>query len=122
MVSESLAEQASELLGTAKPVTKQPKKHTIISFRDGGVFIALKAVSYYDKNRQDYDKPVAKLIFIADGKYVRFPVDSKLFGELGGFFAKLSEITKDIRPPEPICDVEYAKAMIEEIFGGKPDE
>ena len=44
MVDE-IAARATELLGQAEPVSRQPRKETLMSFREGHLFMALKLVT-----------------------------------------------------------------------------
>ena len=48
MVDE-IAARATELLGQAEPVSRQPRKETLMSFREGHLFMALKLVSCSDR-------------------------------------------------------------------------
>lgn len=83
---------AIKQLGSPQPVSRQPKKETLMSFRDGGIYVALKLVSLFDKETQEYQKPVPKITFLIDGKYARIPVNSNWLKKFGEFITGLSEV------------------------------
>ena len=115
--SNSVADKAMELLGQAQPVSRQPKKETVMSFKKGPIFMALKIVAPFNKEKQEYEEPEPKIVYLVDGKYIRMPIDSKLFGEFGDFLKKLSELTDGIKVPEKEIDIETAKAKILRLSG-----
>ena len=78
MTNQEIIDKAVELLGSAQTVTKPTKKENVLSFRKGHVYIALKLVTPYDKEKQQYADPMPKIVFLVDGKYVRMPIDSSL--------------------------------------------
>ena len=89
MVDE-IAARATELLGQAEPVSRQPRKETLMSFREGHLFMALKLVTPFDKGSQTYLDPIPKIVLMVDGKYVRMPVDGNLIGSFGRFLCRMS--------------------------------
>ncbi len=109
---DEVESKAIELLGQAQPVSRQPKKETVMSFKDGPVYMGLKLVSPFDKDTQEYGDPVPKIVFLVDGKYVRMPLDSRLFGEFGKFLIKLFEVTEGIKVPEKEIDMDRVKEML----------
>ena len=90
MVDE-IAARATELFGQAEPVSRQPRKETLMSFREGHLFMALKLVTPFDKGSQTYLDPIPKIVLMVDGKYVRMPVDGDLIGSFGSFLCRMSE-------------------------------
>ena len=110
-------ETARALLGEAQPVSRQPKKETVMSFKHGSIYMGLKLVSPFNKETQEYEDPVPKIVFLVDGKYVRMPIDSELFGEFGGFLMKLSEVTDGIRVPEKEIDMSEVMAKLSRLKG-----
>ena len=58
-----------ELLGEAQPVSMPPKKENLMSFRDGNVYMALRLVTPYDKDTQQYIEPVSKIVTMSVGVY-----------------------------------------------------
>ena len=42
-----------EALGQAQPVSRQPKKETVMSFKNGPVYMGLKLVSPFNKDTQE---------------------------------------------------------------------
>ena len=106
-----------EALGQAQPVSRQPKKETVMSFKNGPVYMGLKLVSPFNKDTQEYEDPIPKVVFLVDGKYVRMPIDSELFREFGGFLLKLSDVTDGVKVPEKEIDLEEVKAKIARLKG-----
>ncbi len=111
-MTDDIEIKAMELLGQAQPVSRQSRKEKVMSFKNGPVYIGLKLISQFDKDTQEYGDPVPKIVFLVDGKYVRLSLDSKLFGELGSFLIKLSEVTEGVRVPEKEVDIEKVKEML----------
>jgi len=112
MINQEIKDKAVELLGSAQPVTKPTKKENVLSFRKGHVYIALKLVTPYDKEKQQYAEPMPKIVFLVDGKYVRMPIDSSLLKSLGKFLIDLGEVVEGVDVPEMNIDVESAKKML----------
>lgn len=112
-MEESIKSKAIALLGEAKPVSRQPGKENIMSIRRGHIFLALKMVAAFDKERQEYLELVPRITFLVDGKYIRMPLDSGLFTELGGFMIKLGKVLKDVRIPEDDIDIEEVKRKLQ---------
>ena len=106
-----------EALGQAQPISRQPKKETVMSFKNGPVYMGLKLVSPFNKDRQEYEEPIPKVVFLVDGKYVRMPIDSELFREFGSFLLKLSDVTDGVKVPEKEVDLEEVKAKIARLKG-----
>ena len=109
--------KAVELLGEARPVSRQPRKENIMSIRRGHVYMALKMVSAFDKDRQEYLEPLPKITFLVDGKYIRMPVDSGLFTELGRFMVNLGDVLRDVRVPEDEVDMEEVRRKLQAFRG-----
>ena len=101
-----------ELLGSACPVSKPAKKENILSFRKGHVFVALKMVTPYNREEQRYEKPIPKITFLVDGKYVRMPIDSSLLKSLGKFLEDLGDILEGVDVPEQKIDIGAAKRLM----------
>ncbi len=121
MVDEAIKNRAVELLGAAQPVSKPTKKENLVSFRKGHVFVALKLVSQYDRESQQYEDPVPKITFLVDGKYVRMPVDSSLLKSLGKFLGDLGDILEGVEVPERSVDIEEARRIISSCSGRHPE-
>lgn len=110
--------KAIELLGEAKPVSRQSKKETVMSFRRGPLHMGLKLVAPFSKEQQSYGDPVPKIVFLVDGKYVRMPLDGRLFGEFGKFLSDLSEVVEGIAMPSVDgSDIDTAKAKMAAFRG-----
>jgi hypothetical protein len=112
MTSEDTRKIAEKYLGTALSVSKPTKKENVLSFRKGHVFVALKLVTVFNKEKGEYDDPIPKITFLVDGKYVRMPIDSGLLKSLGGFLSDLGEVLEGVDVPESRVDVEAAKRLI----------
>ena len=113
--NNSVCDKAVELLGEAMPVSRQPKKETIMSFKKGPVYIGLKIVSPFNKETQEYEAPIPKVVFLVDGKYVRLPLDSDLFKDWGEFLGKLSEVTDGVRVPEKEVDMDTVREKLSRL-------
>ena len=112
MTNQEIKDQAVELLGSAQPITKPTKKENVLSFRKGHVYIALKLVTPYDKEKQQYAESMPKIVFLVDGKYVRMPIDSSLLKSVGKFLIDLGEVVEGVDVPEMNIDVESVKKML----------
>ena len=114
----TIAEQSAiALLGEAQPTSRQSKKETVMSFKHGPVYMGLKLVSPFNKETQEYEEPMPKIVFLVDGKYVRMPIDSELFREFGSFLMKLSDVTEGVRVPEKEIDLDEVKAKSARLKG-----
>ena len=114
MVDE-IAARAVELLGQAEPVSRQPRKETLMSFREGHLFMALKLVTPFDKVSQTYLDPIPKIVLMVDGKYVRMPVDGDLIGSFGSFLCRMSEALEGVKVPRKEIDMDQVLRRIREV-------
>ena len=114
MVDEITA-RAVELLGQAEPVSRQPKKETLMSFREGHLFMALKLVTPFDKGSQTYLDPIPKIVLMVDGKYVRMPVDGDLIGSFGSFLCRMSEALEGVKVPRKEIDMDQVLRRMREV-------
>ena len=96
MVDE-IAARATELLGQAEPVSRQPRKETLMSFREGHLFMALKLVTPFDKGSQTYLDPIPKIVFMVDGD---------LIGSFGRFLCRMSEALEGVEVPKKEIDMD----------------
>ena len=115
--NSNVCSKAVELLGEAMPVSRQPKKETIMSFKKGPVYMGLKIVSPFNKETQEYEAPIPKVVFLVDGKYVRLPLDSDLFRDWGEFLGKLSAVTDGVRVPEKEVNMKEVMAKLSCLKG-----
>lgn len=114
MVDE-IAARATELLGQAEPVSRQPRKETLMSFREGHLFMALKLVTPFDKGSQTYLDPIPKIVLMVDGKYVRMPVDGDLIGSFGSFLCRMSEALEGVEVPKKEIDMDKVLRRMREV-------
>lgn len=119
MVSEDIMNRAVELLGTAQPVSKPTLKEDVMSFRNGHVYVALRMVMPFDRERNEYADAFPRITFLVDGKYVRMPIDSDLLMSLGSFLMKVGDVLKDVKIPEKEINVEDVRKRILELTGGR---
>lgn len=54
MASKEIMDRAVELLGTAQPVSKPTLKEDVMSFRNGHVYVALRMVTPFDREKNEY--------------------------------------------------------------------
>lgn len=114
MVDE-IAARAVELLGQAEPVSRQPRKETLMSFREGHLFMALKLVTPFDKVSQTYLDPIPKIVLMVDGKYVRMPVDGDLIGSFGSFLCRMSKALEGVKVPKKEIDMDKVLRRMREV-------
>jgi hypothetical protein len=101
----------------SKGAKSKSRRDTVLSFREGHVFMALRMVSPFDQDNGTYLDPIPRITFLVDGKYVRMPVDKNLLKRFGSFMVKLSELLEGIEIPEQELDFEEAKKVISEYNG-----
>ena len=90
MVDE-IAARAVELLGQAEPVSRQPRKETLMSFREGHLFMALKLVTPFDKVSQTYLDP------------------------FGSFLCRMSEALEGVKVPRKEIDMDQVLRRMREV-------
>ena len=118
MSREQIMDRAVELLGTAQPVSKPTLKEDVMSFRNGHVYVALKMVMPFDRERNEYAEAFPRITFLVDGKYVRMPIDSDLLVSLGRFLMKMGDALEGVEIPEKEIDIEDVRNRILELTGG----
>ena len=111
-------DRAVELLGPAQPVSKPTLKEDVMSFRNGHVYVALRMVAPFDRERNEYAEAFPRITFLVDGKYIRMPIDSGLLTSLGGFLMKMGDVLEGVRIPEREIDVKDVRNRILELTGG----
>ena len=104
----------------SKGSKSRSRRDTVLSFREGYVFMALRMVSPFDKDRGTYLDSIPRITFLVDGKYVRMPVNKNLLKRFGTFMVKLSDLLEGIDVPEQELDFEEAKRVISEYKGRCP--
>ena len=108
-MEEAVRAKAMDLLGRAQPVSKEPMKDTLMSFRDGHIYAALRMVSPFDKKTQSYQQPEPKITFMVDGKYIRMPIDAPLIKRFGDFLMKLGDVLEGVEIPQKEIDMDEVK-------------
>ena len=91
-----------------------------MSFRDGDIYIALRLVSFFDKDPQEYQRPVPKITFFVDGKYIHILMDSKWLRKFGEFIIGLSEVIDSVdvdTNSDARIDIESLKRKMEQFRG-----
>ena len=116
-MTEYRTDKMVELLGEAQPVSMPPKKENLMSFRDGSVYMALRLVTPYDKDTQQYIEPVPKLVFVVNGKYVKLPMDSGLLDRFGVFMTKVAQAVQGVEVREPEIDMDAVMEKMRGISG-----
>lgn len=100
------------LLGVCGARPRNSKKESILSFKEGHVSMELKLVTPYDEASCRFLRPIPKIVFLVDGKYVRMPVDPVLLKDLGSFMGKLSEVIHGSDVPDDGSVVDQAVRRI----------
>lgn len=83
-------------MGEPSPVTYPTKKRNVVSFKGENMYMGLKLVSEYDKEKGEYLPPVPRMTFTVDGKYVRIPMDYHWLKRFATFISDLADIIKDV--------------------------
>ena len=108
-MEEEVRAKAIDLLGEAKPVSREPMKDTLMSFREGHIYVALKMVSSFDKESQSYQQPQPKITCMVDGKYIRMPIDAPLIKRFGDFLIKLGDVLEGVEIPQREIDMDEVR-------------
>ena len=114
-MTEYNTDDVIELLGEARSVSRSPKKETLMSFREGGVYMALKLVSSYDRTAGGYAEPEPRIVFVVNGKYIKLPLESDLFKRFGGFLMKVGEAVEGVEVRQPEIDLEAVKEKMKAV-------
>lgn len=108
-MEEEVRAKAIDLLGEAKPVSREPMKDTLMSFGEGHIYAALKMVSSFDKESQSYQQPQPKITCMVDGKYIRMPIDASLIKRFGDFLIKLGDVLEGVEIPQREIDMDEVR-------------
>ncbi len=103
-------------LGSGASRSKRTRKEVISSFRQGHVSVDLKIVTPFDEGSNEYLKPMPKIVFLVDNKYVRMPVDPYLLKGLGSFLHNLGEVFERASVPDGRVDVPIVVDKIREAM------
>jgi len=90
-----------------------------MSFRNGHVYVALRMVTPFDREKNEYADAFPRITFLVDGKYIRMPIDSDLLTSLGSFLMKMGDVLEGVRIPEKEINVEDVRNRILELTGGR---
>ena len=103
--------------GTDYSVERRTKKQKILSYKRGHVYMALKMVSPYDKEKQTYGGAFPRITFLVDGRYVRLPLDSDELKDLGAFITRVGEALEGIDVPDSRLDMDAIRNRIKACGG-----
>lgn len=100
--------------------SNRTRKEVVSSFRQGHISVDLKLVTPYDEAAGRYLRPIPKVVFLVDDRYVRMPVDGHLIRSLGEFLTDLGKIIEGIDLPERRVDVPMVIDRIMEAMQADP--
>ena len=103
--------------GTDSSVERRTKKQKILSYKRGHVYMALKMVAPYDKEKQTYGGAFPRITFLVDGRYVRLPLDSDELKDLGAFITRVGEALEGVDVPDNRPDMDAIRNKIRACGG-----
>ena len=96
---------------------KKTKKDKILSYKKGHVYMALKMVTPFDREINDYGEPFPRITFLVDGRYVRLPLESDILQELGEFMTKVGKSLEGVKVHDDSISVAAARDRIRACGG-----
>ena len=112
MEDQDIIINAKELLGVAQPVSRPPRTDVVFSFNQGQVYMGLKMVQDYDKDRQQYKQGEPRIVLSINGNYQYVPLESSLFKNWGQFLIDLGTLVEEIEVPQEEVDIEEVRRRI----------
>ena len=115
---EEITENGATALPAVKSTTvKKTKKDKILSYKKGHVYMALKMVTPFDRNINDYGEPFPRITFLVDGRYVRMPLESDTLQELGQFMTKVGKSLEGVKVPDDSISIATVRDRIRACGG-----
>ena len=65
---DKMQQSESNKNSPSRGVKSKSRRDTVLSFREGHVFMALRMVSPFDQNNGTYLDPIPRITFLVDGK------------------------------------------------------
>ena len=107
----------------AQPVSMPPKTEVVYSFSQDQIYMGLKMVQDYDKDKQQYKQAEPRIVLSINGDYQWVPLDSYLFKKWGEFLINLGTLVEEVEDPRREIDVEEARRkMLAYANGGDKGE
>ena len=93
---------------------KETIKTPVMSFSNGNVYIGLKLVSTYDKEKNVRREPVPRITAIFNGHFVEFPMNGEWWRSFADFADKMAQAMEgvDITNSNINDDVDNAKILM----------
>ena len=97
----------------AQPVLMPPQTTVVYNFSQDQIYMALRMVQDYDKDKQQYKQAEPRIVLSINGDYQWVPLDPYLFRKWGEFLMNLSTLVEDIEIPQEEVDVEEVRRRIQ---------
>ena len=117
MSEEIIVNGATAFPEVKSTAVKKTKKDKILSYKKGHVYMALKMVTPFDREINDYREPFPRITFLVDGRYVRLPLESDTLQELGQFMTKVGKSLEGVKVPDDSISVAAARDRIRACGG-----
>ena len=98
------------------PFSKKTRKETLMSFRQGNARVELRLITPFDETLGRYLRPIPKVVFLVDDKYVRIPVDGRFITDLWEFLIDLGRVIEGIGVSGNKIDVDGIIGRIREAM------
>lgn len=112
MEDQVIIDNAKELLGVALPVSKPPRTDVVFSFNQDQIYMGLKMVQDYDKDKQQYKQAEPRIVLSINGNYQYVPLESSLFKNWGQFLKDLGTLVEEIEIPQEEVNIEEIRKRI----------
>ncbi len=96
----------------AQPVSMPPHSEVVYNFNQDQIYMALRMVQDYDKDKQQYKQAEPRIVLSINGDYQWVPVDPYLFRKWGEFLINLSTLVEDIEIPQEEVDIEEIRRRL----------
>ena len=96
---------------------RKPRKQKIMSFKRGRIFMALKMVSPFIKEKNEYGEAFPRITFLVDGRYVRLPIESDTLQELGSFMMKMGKALEGVKVSDDELNMDRIRDRIRACGG-----
>ena len=117
MCEEITGNGATVLPAARSAAVMKTKKEKILSYKKGHVYMALKMVTPFDREKHNYGEPFPRITFLVDGRYVRIPLESDTLQELGEFMTKVGKSLEGVKIPDDSISIAAARERIRACGG-----
>lgn len=117
MCEEITGDGAIALPAATSAVVKKTKKEKILSFKRGHVYMALKMVTPFNREKNEYGEAFPRITFLVDGRYVRLPLECDTLKELGQFMTKVGTALEGVKIPDDSMNMDAVRDRIRACGG-----